>query len=140
MPTAAPHLCTAHGCTAIVPAGRPRCEKHTAQRWADADVSRMARPETAQAARIRSSGQWKQVSATLRAQNPLCAVCGGLAEHMHHIVPLIEAPELAYAPANLAPLCRGCHARVEAMTTAGRREEVAVMLKGRECRVSLGIG
>jgi 5-methylcytosine-specific restriction endonuclease McrA len=140
MPTAAPHLCTAHGCTAIVPAGRPRCEKHTIQRWADADVSRMAKPETAQAKHIRSGRQWATLSANMRAQNPLCALCGGLTDHIHHIVPLVEAPELAYAASNLAPLCRNCHARVEVMTTAGRREEVAVMLKGRECRVSLGIG
>ena len=121
MPTAAPHLCTAHGCTAIVPAGRPRCERHTIQRWADADVSRMAKPETAQAARIRSGGQWKQVSATLRAQNPLCAVCGGLAEHMHHIVPLIEGGE-RLAPSNLRAACTHCNTSDGARLANSRRE------------------
>jgi 5-methylcytosine-specific restriction endonuclease McrA len=61
-----------------------------------------------------------------RIRAPLC--CDPLGNHAdeprpnansHHIVPLIERPDLAYDLGNLAPLCTACHARVERMERAG---------------------
>jgi 5-methylcytosine-specific restriction endonuclease McrA len=104
------------------------------------DHTRICVIDAEEASRIRSGVAWQKLRDALRHQRPLCALCNRWTEHIHHIVPLVEAPELAYTPSNLAPLCRLCHGRVEAMTTAGRRAEVAALLKGKEFRAVIGIG
>jgi len=41
------------------------------------------------------------------------------ATQVHHILPLITHPELAFIASNCVPICTGCHSRVEQMERAG---------------------
>lgn len=43
-----------------------------------------------------------------------------LADDVHHVRGLAEAPHLALDPDNCRPLCRACHVAVEAEERAGR--------------------
>lgn len=82
-------------------------------------------PALCEAARIRSTLRWRNLRRRILAMNPLCADPFGRhvatsatvpAREVHHIRPLVEAPELAFAPANLMALCSACHARIEGET------------------------
>ena len=58
--------------------------------------------------------RWRRLSERFRNDNPLCADCeaAGIvraAEHVHHIKPLEERPELRLVWSNLVSLCRECH-------------------------------
>lgn len=45
----------------------------------------------------------------LQEHDGRCHRCGRGAQEVHHIRPVSDAPELAYDPTNLMPLCRPCH-------------------------------
>lgn len=61
------------------------------------------------------STKWKHArAAALRRDGYRCKLCAryGIikqAEVVHHIVPLEDAPELAYRQSNLVSLCKACH-------------------------------
>src|SRR5688572_89294 len=57
---------------------------------------------------IYTQRRWKKLSAAYRARNPFCE-CGALVEDVHHVIPILQAPELAYEWSNLVALCRDCH-------------------------------
>lgn len=81
-------------------------------------------PALLRAAQIRNSRRWRTVRAWYITQHPFCEDpfskhAGGvpvLAMDVHHITPLIVAPDLAYKESNLMALCRECHALIEART------------------------
>ena len=54
-----------------------------------------------------------------------CWVCGDAWTDLHHIVPRSRSGDDVYA--NLAPLCRACHARVEARDAQARAGVRAAM-------------
>lgn len=105
-----------------------RCATHSAQRHAEYDAhKRKANAALALAAKIRSGVNWQKTRALHRALKPFC--CDPLALHpdrpalnrtSHHIIPLVERPDLAYDLGNLAPLCTRCHAAIETMERAGK--------------------
>ena len=110
--------CIAPGCKATVERGC-RCERHAREH---SDRSPLAK----QAMRIRNSERWKRTRAQFRADFPIC--CDPLRRHpegpeptdeVHHIVPLVENPSLAFTPHNLAPLCQACHHEIERLERAG---------------------
>jgi hypothetical protein len=79
------------------------------------------------AAKIRSSVGWQKTRDLHRAQFPLC--CDPMSRHpehpkpnqnSHHIIPLIERPDLALDLDNLAATCTACHAEIERMERAGK--------------------
>ena len=126
MPTVPLTFCRQPGCTAKVPRGY--CQEHQPIR----DTARYDRttrrntPELLAASRLRSSPQWQRLRAWARANHPLC--CDPLNLHperpaitddIHHIQGLVSAPTLALTPLNLAPLCRPCHAAIEARERQG---------------------
>ena len=41
--------------------------------------------------------------------HPMCAMCGGLGEEVHHMVPRSMAPHMCLDPHNLQTLCVRCH-------------------------------
>lgn len=67
----------------------------------------------ADARRIRNSRKWRKVRGIVISQRPLCEGCGAAAEQVHHIQPLHTNPELAFVDSNLAPVCTGCHSKIE---------------------------
>jgi 5-methylcytosine-specific restriction protein A len=61
---------------------------------------------------------WKQLSQRKRKLDPLCEECQrhGIvtpAEHVHHIVPIAEAPHLRLEWSNLMSVCHSCHDKLE---------------------------
>lgn len=104
--------CISPGCTNLVPRGS-RCNRH-------AKENRDKNPQLALATRIRNSSRWARVREAFRRDNPVCRDPLGLhpegpepTQDVHHIVPLIERPDLAFDPSNLAPLCTRCHQAIE---------------------------
>lgn len=104
--------CTAPGCKALLSRGS-RCDLH-------AKEDRDKNPQLARATRIRNGSRWRKVREAFRSDHPVC--CDPLGLHpegpeptadVHHIVPLIENPDLAYHYSNLAPLCTRCHQAIE---------------------------
>lgn len=90
-----------------------------------ADRARAARDrerEKTEAQRIRSSARWQRLRGLIRSRQPLCAdpfrthATEGRIEpatEVHHIAPVWQRPELAFAMSNLMPVCRDCHERLE---------------------------
>lgn len=59
--------------------------------------------------------RWQAFRIVYLREHPLCADCEKrgrvtLAEHIHHIKKLVDAPHLKYEEGNLMPLCEPCHA------------------------------
>lgn len=61
---------------------------------------------------------WQRFSLAYRKEFPLCQVC--LMEeriepsrHTHHIVKIVDAPELRLDRSNVLSVCEACHERVE---------------------------
>lgn len=66
------------------------------------------------------SARWRKVRLLVLRDSPLCADPWGdhraagrveVATDVDHIVSRQRAPDLAYTPANLQPLCHSCHSR-----------------------------
>ena len=79
------------------------------------------RGERTEARRVRSSSAWTRRAVQIKARDRyLCLVC--LARGVftwreleaHHIVPISEAPGLAFEDGNIITLCRDCHALADA--------------------------
>ena len=125
MPSIAPHPCRQPGCRAFTTA--TYCPAHTPKRdWRAERVSRASDPAQAEATRIRNGATWQRCRDIYKAQHPFCCdpfnihgEAGAPTEHVHHIIPLHREPSLAYTESNLAPLCRACHDRAEAMERRG---------------------
>ena len=58
---------------------------------------------------IHCGWKWRKFRNVLLAQHPLCARCGKLGEHVHHIEPRHAAPERMYDASNCMVLCKQCH-------------------------------
>lgn len=61
---------------------------------------------------------WTQLSKRYRTENPFCQVCydkGKLTgvDHVHHIQPIKDAPQLRLDWNNLQSVCKACHIDVE---------------------------
>ena len=83
-------------------------------------------PRLAEAARFRGSVRWQNFRAWFKARHPLC--CDPFSKHterpvpvaqVHHVLPLVERPDLGLAEENCRPLCTSCHGKVERMERAG---------------------
>ncbi len=75
------------------------------------------------AARLYNKAAWRHLRASTMDRMPYCVAClcrvsGGRltpAEEVHHLTPILsgmdeaQRADLAYAPDNVAPLCRRCH-------------------------------
>lgn len=88
---------------------------------------RRADPALREAARIRSSARWRKFRARHKRRWPSCYLCQRMAEHSHHIIGLVDRPDLAYTTSNVVSLCRACHVGVEAKVRQGK--ETAPMFK-----------
>lgn len=53
--------------------------------------------------------RWTRLRRRFLRAHPSCASCGKPGEHVHHVIPRADNPELCYAWDNLRTLCRPCH-------------------------------
>ncbi len=71
---------------------------------------------------VRSTNRWKRVSQSVRDKYPMCQWpdgCSEIAESVHHIVSIEDAPALAFAESNLIPLCEQHHKWCNEMERGG---------------------
>ena len=131
MPTKPPTPCRHPGCPQLVHDGSGFCALHAADKGMVQSrydqTTRRNDPALAMAKKIRDSANWQKVRALHRQLQPLC--CDPLRLHpgipqpnqnSHHIIPLGEAPDLAYDLGNLGPTCTRCHQALEARERAGK--------------------
>lgn len=62
--------------------------------------------------------RWRKFRAWFLSRAPLCARCKErgettLATEVHHVIPRLTRPDLAYSADNLEGLCKSCHSREE---------------------------
>lgn len=63
---------------------------------------------------ITKTNRWKRLSEQTRKRDGGCVRCGTTQRlEVHHVVPVLVDPDLAFDPSNLITLCRACHAREE---------------------------
>ena len=97
--------------------------KRTATTWKPSAIQRRIRG-------IRSSTAWRRFSHGFLRRNRYCVDPFGThaklkltglvpSRQTHHIIPLIDRPDLAFKRDNVAALCTQCQARVEAMERRG---------------------
>jgi 5-methylcytosine-specific restriction protein A len=123
MPDAPPKPCHHPGCRSFAQPGKARCAEHTSSYDRTTRRSNVA---LERAAVLRGSPTWKRVRTHFVSANPVC--CDPFGEHahgpeptqdVHHVFPLATHPERALDTANLRPLCRACHNRIEALERTG---------------------
>jgi hypothetical protein len=90
-------------------------------------TTRKTDPRLAEAKRFRDSTRWQRFREWFKQRHPLC--CDPFGDHanmlaavaqVHHVLPLVERPDLGLEEENCRPLCTGCHATVERMERAGK--------------------
>lgn len=79
-------------------------------------------PDNALASRLRSSDRWQRLRAKVLTMRPLCAICGHVADQVHHID--AKNPDLFFAIENLAPVCEDCHKKVNSAYRRGIAPDV----------------
>lgn len=57
----------------------------------------------------KQSANWNFARALCETKYPKCVLCGGKAEHCHHIILRSLEPSLKYSQDNLVMLCHKCH-------------------------------
>lgn len=118
--------CAHPGCPSFAARGARYCAAHASDAARTRDTYELTRrrddPDLAAARAIRNTSRYRRCIATFRATHPLCCDPFGLhgdlpaaTAQVHHVIGVASAPALAYTPANMAPLCQPCHARVEGM-------------------------
>ena len=61
------------------------------------------------AKRVLRSKRWKRFRHAILMRTPFCATCGAVANELHHLQTMIDAPDRIFDLANVTPLCRDCH-------------------------------
>ena len=63
----------------------------------------------------RTGGTWERWAKAFRRRHPLCQRCqADLSDHVHHVVPVKDAPDRVFDPTNVVALCKLCHRLVHA--------------------------
>lgn len=102
------------------PSGRSRCDAHRVK----------APPKVLPKGHVHlNPARWKALSKRARRMQPWCLDCGTTEDlTTDHVIPVSEAPELAYKPANIAVRCRPCNSRRGDRCTDTERAEVETRL------------
>jgi 5-methylcytosine-specific restriction endonuclease McrA len=59
---------------------------------------------------IYNDKRWRRIRRDLARSRTVCEECGSdLATECHHVIPVLERPDLAFEPSNVRRLCRRCH-------------------------------
>lgn len=103
MPNRPPIVCARPGCHGLVHAGK--CTVCGGQRRPN---DRLYDDHRGSSAARGYDARWQKVRAQVLGTNPLCVVCGTLADDVDHITPIAQGGAVLNAE-NLQPLCRRCH-------------------------------
>jgi 5-methylcytosine-specific restriction enzyme A len=111
MPT---RFCKHPSCSAYATKCERFCEKHKSDEpkpdRSEYDKNRR-NPESK---KFYNSPLWRAVREDVLALRPVCEVCQRTsAEHVHHIIPLSERPDLETELNNLQAVCSKCHSSIE---------------------------
>ena len=110
----------------FVPPGLAKRREKRRERWS---------PEYREASDIRSSRRWQKLRDMYRREHPMCQFCNERpANDVHHIVPLIEAPNLGYSKSNLLAVCRQCHTTIHTREKIEDFEEVRKEIRAAKIR------
>ena len=96
---------------------RQRARQGRTQSDREYEEKRRRDPALALARKLRSSNRWRKLRAIKLANDPLCVDCHDRTEaatQVHHVVPIVQRPDLAFVSGNLRSLCTTCHAKREA--------------------------
>jgi len=71
--------------------------------------------------RFYKSKAWRRLRRELLAINHACETCGDLLspKEVHHKIPRLERPDLAFKKSNLQVLCKSCHSKETYRETLG---------------------
>lgn len=109
MPSRPKHLCAHPGCQTLIESGQTYCQAHERRRD-QVRGSAVARGY---------DRRWRRVREAYLAEHPFCECgCGGIAEEVHHIVPIADGGD-RFASANLMALTKQCHSRITAQSARG---------------------
>lgn len=116
MPNAAKRPCTKPGCHRLVTGRAARCELHPyPKRNFNQENKWRGSPRERGYDRI-----WEKARKMYLAEHPICEECHrAVADTVHHVVPIVDAPELRLVEENFMGVCRGCHPIVEARSRKG---------------------
>jgi 5-methylcytosine-specific restriction endonuclease McrA len=79
--------------------------------------------------------RWRKLSARVRKLQPFCLDCGSRDDlTADHIIPVVEAPELAHEPLNIAVRCRPCNSAKGDRCTDDQRAAVLDAIARRAAR------
>jgi len=69
------------------------------------------------------SRAWRRLRREVLSKSHACETCGDLmrTKDVHHKIPRLERPDLAFDKANLAVLCKRCHAKETYRETLGKK-------------------
>lgn len=96
------------------------CDKHKRISREESERVRLRNsPSVQDRKQFYNSVQWRSISKWFRRKNPLCAVCGKIAHHVDHIVPLADGGH-ATSEENLQSLCVSCHTKKTIVEQARR--------------------
>lgn len=112
------------GCGTLIGSGSrcPDCRLPTRRRT----------PQRRTIARTATDWRWRKLSQRLRKQSPSCELCGATGDlTAGHIIPVSEAPELAYDLCNLRVECRPCGSRRGTDCTDAERHAVMAAIGAR---------
>ena len=67
------------------------------------------------------SKAWRRLRREVLSINHKCEACGDLLsrKEVHHMIPRLERPDLAFNKSNLAVLCKSCHSKETYRETLG---------------------
>ena len=101
--------CAHPGCYRIVPAGQRYCNAHSADRK-NSGLFRGTRRETSVPYNnLYRTARWRRMRREFLNENPRCAMCGGAAKVVDHIIPHRGDEALFWDEGNWQPLCMSCH-------------------------------
>lgn len=85
------------------------------------------------------SRKWKEVRDKKIQMNPLCEICGNLAQEVHHIKPLEQytnnldvMEDMAYRMDNLQCLCHQCHKNIHIEMKLHRNQKESIKKNNKE--------
>lgn len=113
MPTAPRKPCRYPGCHELVTGGY--CDAHARERDRSYDERRGNDPRLSLAVRIRNSARWQHFRTYRLGKDPICQHphCDRPSTDVHHVVKIIDNPDLAFVESNTRCLCALHHSQEE---------------------------
>lgn len=98
------------------------CPTHKAEQQNDRRARDRKRGAEDEYRKFLNSPAWRNLSALLRRQNPMCQClgCTNPADAVHHILSGRDHPDLRLNPANLVAICDRCHNNANGDMTKNR--------------------